>query len=915
MRYILPLLILFSSFIPLFPSKLNSNDFKAEDQEKLMNVIIEFTPDKNPEILKQKLLLLSRCSMEFKNTRKTSEFFKKILRKKRFKHVYYYIYLQLAKISEKNRKNHLKKALESSGNDGERLESLIKLYEFHRRNGDINREILYLEEQAGIRKKHGDNISLKQIFITLGDYHMHENNLLKSIQSFFEAEKYSKKIQGSSSGYIYNKIAKAFFLLGKNKLTLKFLGKSLACAKKHKNDHLRMWVFNIYTELFLSEEDYFNADNFNRKSIKIGEEKNFPELILNAYFLRAKLFFYNNQEITGLTILKTAADFGINNESYDHLMPVLYEFIKRAIRYDNLEIATSYLKKISEIYTPFYRGYFFYYFLKALLNEKMGKQKDAGEYYNKTLRNLNYFFSELNHLRHYPFRKEISFIYSRIARYNFRMFDDTNNLKYLRTAFYAGEVRNPYMFRRISDGNRRVSSIKREKAGIESKIAESEEKLYSGMISGSRLNSYRKKVNSLKTELLELEDLILEFPKRYRRFHISDLNLPEIHKSLNRDTVVIRFIVLEEHTYAFVIDYKSAGYKKLEMGSKYIKNLVDSLLSPIHRYENGEVDFLRIKYDMGISEELYKILLHDILEFHKEKQKLIIIPDESLFKIPFEALITESGGRHRQKNVIFSEYEDAGFLIDRYSVEYLLSIFHLKKKRNNGRKKYEISAFGFPITDHNNKWLADFSDHGNSVFTQLPSSLEEIKKIKNIWGERRARFYTGKEFTKENFNKTAKVSSIIHMATHFVSNRKYPWYSSFLFSPGQKNNPLYFVSDISKLKLNCDLIFLSSCGSLENHLMGKQLISGMTATLYNSGAESMIASLWPVNEFSSKIIVPFYSALKKKNRGVKDLADILRLVKMSFRKKNVELRDGNKISFAHPLIWANFNLYKFFIRK
>ncbi len=877
--------------------------------------ISEFEPDQSVEILKHKLLMVGRNSKILKNVQKTSDFFKKILRKKKFKKVYYYIYLQLAKISDKNNENYLKKALANSGNDRDRLESLIKLHEFHRRNGDIKREILYLENQAELRKKYKDNDSLKQLFITLGDYHLHENNFLRSLQFFFEAIKYSEKMEASSSGYIYNRIAKAFFHLGKNKLALKFLGRSLNYAEKFRNEHLKMWIFNIYTEVFMSEANYNKAEQYNRRSIAIGEKKNFPELILNAYFMRSKLFFYNDQDISGLTILKNTADFGINNESYEHLMPVLYEFIKRAIHYNNPEEAMAYLNKMSKIYTPFYRGYFFYYFLRGMLNEKIGKPEVAGEYYEKTFRSLNYFFSELNHLRHYPYREEITFIYSRIARFNFRMFDKTNELKYLRMAFYSGEVKNPYMFRRISDGDRRIQSIEKEKTRVENEVRAAEEKILKGHIKESRIISYKKMVDSLKTELIELEDLILEFPKRYKRFLISELDLTKIRNILDRDTLVVRFIVLEDNTYAFVIDHKSAGYKKLEKGSKYIKNLIGSLLSPIQRYENNEVDFLRIKYDQEKSAELYNILLHDVLEFHKDKEKLIIIPDDALFKIPFEALITKKKRSYRIKNVIFSEYENTQFLIDRYSIEYLFSIFHLKNNKKKGRKKYDISAFGFPVIDPKNKWLSDFSEKGNSIFTLLPSSKEEIRKIKNIWGDKRGRFYTGKEFTKENFNKTATVSRIIHLATHFVSNRKYPWYSMFLFSARKENDPLYFVSDISRLRLNCDLIFLSTCGSLENHLMGEQLISGITATLYNSGAESMIASLWPVNEFSSEIIVPFYTELKNEKGRADDLATILRNVKISFRKRIIELGNGRKLSFSHPMIWANFNLYKFFIKK
>jgi len=911
--FLLLLFLFLHGFI--FPAEAGKTAGKSDPREKLLVEILDFTPRQNTEILKNKIRQLCRSSNTPDRSVDTAGFLKKMLKKKKYGPVHYYIYLQLARFSPENEKKLLKKALEHAGNEREKLESLIKLYEYHRGKRDVGREILYLEKQVEIREKSGDPAALKNLYLTLGDYHLRENNLLKSLRSFLEARKYSHGDSNSNSGYFSNRAARVFLLLGRHKLALKYIRESLEFAEKYNNDHLKMWDFNILTEIYMAEGETIRADQYNQESIRMGEREVYPDLLLQSYFLRAKLFLNNGQEITGLAILKKAVDYGILNESHEHLMPVLYEFTRRAIRYGNLEIASRYLNEMKDIYAPYYREFFLCYFIEGILNEKAGNLEAAGKFFEKTRKNLDRFFSELNHLRHYPYREEITFIYSRIAQYNFRMFNKTDDLRYLRRAFYAAEVKNPYMFRRLSDSSRRLVPLIKEKERINTEVSRINKLLLTGKYSEKGLAALNRRRDALKTELIELEDLILEFPKRYARFRDSDLNLREIHRILDPETLVVRFILLEENAYAFVIDHKNAGYRKLDMGSPQISKLVNTLLAPIRAYREGEVDFLRVYYDMGLAEKLYKILLFDVLAFHKDKKKLIIIPDKELFEIPFEALITRHGGSGWRQDIYFSEYEDAGFLIDQYSIEYLLSVFHLKQMKRETRKKYDISAFGFPVFRQDRNKDRRVTDSEYTGFTLLPSSRDEIGRIRAIWGKRKSRFFTGSSFTKENFNRTAVHSRIVHLATHFVSNRKYPWHSMFLFSPGNNNDPYCYIFDISKLKLNCDLVFLSTCGSLEGHLMGAQLISGITATLYNSGAGSMIASLWPVNEFSSRIIPPFYTEVRNRWGRTLHFASLLRDVKKRFRKRREAISNGKKISFSHPLIWANFNLYRFFLKN
>ncbi len=793
-----------------------------------------------------------------------------------------------------------------------KLKTLINKYEFFRKNGNVDMEIFYLKKQIPFRKQSGEFKELKKIFITLGDCYIRKNEFFKSLQSFFETFKYSKQTTPEGNGNVFNKIAKIFITINRKELAKKYLKKALDFAIRYDKDDLKISVFNDYGDMFFYEKEYNRAIHYNNLSLRLIKKKYFPELKLNAKFLKSRIYFKTDNVDEGLRVLKSAVDSAVNSKKYKNLLPVISEFIKRSVQKGNLKIASKYLIKLDDIYAPFYSGYFIYYYLNGILKEKRGDYTGALSYFKKTLNSLERFFMELNGLKDHRFRDEITNIYSEITRFYFKMFDRTNNVKFLKKAVFSGEMKNSYLFMQIPRKTKKITgNIKSELKKIRTELNIVRMKI-PVTVSGEGVNSfYRNKIDYLNAQLMELNDLLIETGKKYRKYKISDLNIRKIQRDIDRATVIIKFIVLEDNSYAFIIDKKHLGYKKLDFGSKYIKNVTNSLLKSINDFSKGKVDFLRVKYNVNTSLKLYNVLLYEILQFQKDKKKLIIIPDNELFKIPFEALVIGKKKNIVSDHSIFSEYKSVDFLINDYSVEYYLSLFHFQKRKQYKKRSFKISAFGFPDLGKSKNLLSNILDVSVSELNTIPSANREIKEIKNIWGNRNGKFFTGDNFTKKNFNKYAGKSEIIHIATHFISNEKYPWYSFLLFSPGEENDPLYYVSDISKLQLKCDLIFLSTCQSSENYLLGSQTIHGLTASLFYSGAKSTIASLWPVNEFSSQIIPPFYSEFNKYKDGDENLSEILRKVKISFIKKKVLLKNGRFLSFSHPLIWANFNLYKF----
>jgi CHAT domain-containing protein len=331
--------------------------------------------------------------------------------------------------------------------------------------------------------------------------------------------------------------------------------------------------------------------------------------------------------------------------------------------------------------------------------------------------------------------------------------------------------------------------------------------------------------------------------------------------------------------------------------------MVQQLTEPLDDFTRGSVDYLRIHYDLQLAHRLYNILLRDILETRKHKQELFIIPDRELFKLPFEALVTGFNREELDPDTVFSEYNSADYLIRDYAVSYFLSLFHLQNGMvPSGRRRYTISAFGCPS-------VRKVKNSRQQLFRPLPASREEILDIAAIFGKRQSRIFLANRFNKKNFEIFAPRSRVVHIATHFIANRQYPWYSALLFSPLKRDVSFDYchAHEIFQLKLDADLVVLSACESSEKNLLGLQGLRGMTAAFRNAGARSMIVSMWPVDEHSCQLIPFFY----REYREGKPIAAALRAAKLQLMTNAVRFDNGLKISFAHPFLWANYILYNF----
>jgi CHAT domain-containing protein len=109
----------------------------------------------------------------------------------------------------------------------------------------------------------------------------------------------------------------------------------------------------------------------------------------------------------------------------------------------------------------------------------------------------------------------------------------------------------------------------------------------------------------------------------------------------------------------------------------------------------------------------------------------------------------------------------------------------------------------------------------------------------------------------------------LHLATHGSLNRNAPSLSTLEVEPDMQNDGRLELHEIMDMKLHARLVTLSACetalgrGYFAEIPPGNEFV-GMNRAFLNAGGDHVLASLWPVNDLSTRVLmVAFYRHLRQ----------------------------------------------------
>lgn len=431
------------------------------------------------------------------------------------------------------------------------------------------------------------------------------------------------------------------------------------------------------------------------------------------------------------------------------------------------------------------------------------------------------------------------------------------------------------------------------------------------------------KVLAFKSTLFELKnqyehfisDLEKNYPAYYDlKYETKTKTIREIQNFLDDSSAMLEYFVGDSALYIAVISKKSFDIIAIKKPDNFIKTVRD-FNSSIVKAENENY--------ISAANKLSEMLISPVYNKIESIEKLVVIPHEALFKVPFEALFSKTEKTNTQN------FSELNYLIKNYDISYHYSAALFlggQDKESGGVSNGYISEknfvgfapvfpkddlSGYTIATGKQSALLSKSDEilrslslDGKNYDELKHSEWEVNSIIDLFSQNNSNqintAYFFSDAKEDSFKYNVKDYKIVHIATHSFMNEDQPDISGVVFAQpidsSFSNDGILYSGETYNLDLSADLVVLSSCESGLGKLFKGEGMMALTRGFLYSGASNIIFSLWKIpDKHTSELMVEFY---KQMITG-KSYSESLRRAKLKLIQNQLTSR---------PRSWAGFLL-------
>jgi CHAT domain-containing protein len=283
-----------------------------------------------------------------------------------------------------------------------------------------------------------------------------------------------------------------------------------------------------------------------------------------------------------------------------------------------------------------------------------------------------------------------------------------------------------------------------------------------------------------------------------------------------RTAAILAYYESEHALYVWAITPKRLLPVKLEVTANQLETLADSYAREIQEHRSLQ--------ESVAEQRLYQILLKPVREVLPKGTHVILVADSALYRINLETLISDEGSLH--------------YWIDDAELENASSIDLLLAGQSRRRSGKGLLLIGAP-------------EQVSQDFPALPQAPEEMENVRKHFPPAEVKSFSGPFATPQAFIASAPEQyKFIELATHGTPSTSDPMGSSIILSRGMNGNFQLFARDITKLKLNADLVSISACYGAGTFKTSAEGLLGLQWAFMRAGAHQVVAGLWDVNDES-----------------------------------------------------------------
>jgi len=670
------------------------------------------------------------------------------------------------------------------------------------------------------------NIELGDIYLQLKDY--------KTAEKFFNN---GLKIYTQNEQKNYLGIADAYYYKGIIHDSYNNVDAARECFEKSKAYYQNIFGDDydvFYLKAMLTYSNFYSKNGFTEKAIKMATHS--YEYLVN-----------NQGEKTELEHSQLISLANIYFESKNYIESL--KLINQALKLIN----SSYTSKTNQLNVSLKKPMAL--LLKSKIELQLKKEKDS-LFLKKQFQNLKNAISILEQQKSivvedqnisiiiddnnavFEFSKEIALM----------LYKETKNPKYLKEILSLHEsklynkIRQQLSVQSSFSSNDIPNSILKQEKQLK-------EALNSALNNESALEMFFEANRNWNNFLAILKN---NYPKYYAlKYESISKSLDNITNNFPDDSSIIRYVFINGQLYAFTIDNNN-----IEMYDLDTKALNNALILKSKENEIQEIN-------LDLYHNLYSILWSPFSNTINN-ENIIIIPDGNLFNLSFETLSTipVNSVKDLAKNSLLNNYH--------LSYNYSLLLIDKHQKPTFFEKNFVAFTpeFNDQMKSNYKTAITDsvFLDKTYLTLLPQPFSKDLAQSYSKIFD---GTLFSNENASKQVFTNHAKEHKIIHIGTHAESNNVSPQLSRLIFAKNvndtisSEDNSLY-TYEIYNQNLSSNLAILTACETGKpTYQAGEGMISLAHAFNY-AGSESILTSLWKIDEKSSaEIIEKFYSYIKK----------------------------------------------------
>jgi CHAT domain-containing protein/Tfp pilus assembly protein PilF len=371
---------------------------------------------------------------------------------------------------------------------------------------------------------------------------------------------------------------------------------------------------------------------------------------------------------------------------------------------------------------------------------------------------------------------------------------------------------------------------------------------------GQKLELFSRELDEAQAEYVTFLDRAPGDPEPGSSYSVPAV--AEIQRQLSPAAALVEYVVGKENISVLMLTRSSVRGESVVVSSQSLASRVELLRALISERKSAW---------LAPSKGLRSLLVGPLEKSGLPGVRtLILVPDGVLNYLPFSVLSDRKGQ----------------LLSDRYVIAYLPAAALLASHKDSASTGNLLA-------------LAPADSH-------LPNSASEVRTIGQMF-PRNSLVLAGTRATKTLFKQVAGQYDYVHLATHGSLNRNAPWLSTLQLEPDQDSDGRLELHEILSLKLHARLVTLSACdtalgtGYFDDTPAGDEFV-GMTRAFLGAGSQSVLASLWAVNDQSTRdFMVTFYRYLREHSAP-----EALALAQRDLRRLEPRYRS--------PYFWAAFVL-------